>query len=105
MKKNYIFPIILFLLIMLVIYLNITFLSIYNTELFHPIFVTLIPLTLLLFLASFLKNIQPKFVFLVIIIFGVIDFILLSMIEPLCSQILCYNRTQSALALSSLFSI
>ncbi len=95
----------LFVLVMLVIYLNISYFSIYNTELFHPMFGTLLPLTLLLFLAGFLKNIKPKLVFLTVIIFGVIDFILLSKVEPLCSGIVCFDRTLMALVLSSLFSV
>jgi len=105
MKKIFIFPIISLVLIILVIFINIPYLNIYNTDFFHPLFGSLLPLIFLLFLASFLKNVQPKLVFTVLLVFVILDFILLSQIEPLCSQIICYDRTQSALVFSSLFSI
>jgi hypothetical protein len=104
MKKIFIFPVVLFVVIMLIIYLNFSYLNPYNTELFHPMFSVLLPLTILLFLCIFLKNIKPKFVLLTIAIFGVLDFLLLSTVDPLCSQIVCIDRSQTALFWSSLFS-
>ena len=105
MKKVFIFPTIVLVLIMLVIYINIPYLNIYNTEFFHPLFGTLLPMVCLLFLSSFLKNIRPKLVFITIAIFGIIDFLVLSQIDPVCSQIVCFDRNMAALVLASLFSV
>ena len=105
MRKIFIFPILLFVLCMVIIYLNTHTLNVYNTEFFHPLFSSLLPLTLLLFLSSFLKNIKPKVVFLTILIFGIIDLVLLSQIDTTCSQILCFDRNLAALVISSIFSI
>lgn len=85
--------------------MNFSYLNPYNAEFFHPLFGTLLPLTLLLFFSSFLKNITQKSFFLTLLVFGIIDFIVLSGIETTCSQIGCYDRNASALILSSLFSI
>jgi len=105
MKKIFILPAILSVLIMWVIYLNTSFLNPYNTVFFHPLFATLLPLTCLLFLSNFLKNIQPKVVFMTIAVFCIIEFLVLSQIDPICSQIACFDRNMVALTSSSLFSI
>ena len=105
MKKSFIFTTLFFVLILFIIMMNFRYLNPYNTELFHPVFGALFPLTFLLFFSGFLKNIKYKSVLLSIVIFIIIDTILLSQINPICSQIICYDRSTSALILSLLFSI
>ena len=105
MKKSFVVVTILFVLVLFIIIMNFHYLNPYNTELFHPVFGALLPLTVLMFLCIFLKNINPKSVFLALLILGVIDFIILSAIQPICSGIVCYDRTQMALIISSLFSV
>ena len=105
MKKPLIINIVFFVLILFIIIMNFPYLNPYNTELFHPMFGVLLPLTLLIFFSGFLKNIKYKSVLLIIIIFIIIDTIILSQINPICSGIVCYDRSTSALILSSLFSI
>jgi hypothetical protein len=105
MKKPFVFLVAVFIVIMGVIYLNISYLNIYNTDIFHPLFGALLPLVFLLFFSSFLKNIRSSAFFTALAVFIIIEFVLLSQIEPICSQLICYDRTQAALILSSLFSI
>ncbi len=105
MKKPFIITTIFFVLVLFVILMNFHYLNPYNAELFHPAFGVLLPLTFLLFFSSFLKNIKYKSFLLTIIIFIVINAIILSQIESICSQIICYDRSTSALILSSLFSV
>lgn len=104
MKKVIIFPLVVCLVVLGVIYLNFSLLNPYNTVFFHPFFSALLPITILLFVVSFLKNTKTKNFFLTLGIFAVLDFLLLSKIDPLCSAIVCYDRTQSALIISSTFS-
>jgi len=105
MKKPFVITTVLFALILLIIIMNFQYLNPYNTDLFHPMFGVLLPLTLLVFLSGFLKNIKYKSILLTLIIFIVIETIILSGIDSTCSQIVCYDRNASALILSSLFSI
>lgn len=105
MKKSFIFTAMVFVLILFIIISNLSYLNPYNTDFFHPLFGVLLPLTLLLFFSSFLKNVQSKSVFISISIFCVIIFIILAAIEPVCSTIVCYDRNSLALIISSLFSV
>lgn len=105
MKIKFIYPVVIFIILLIFIYFSSPYINFYNTEFLHPLFWTLVPVTCLLFLCIFLKRINPKPVFITILIFGVIDFIILSGISTTCSQIVCYDRNISALILSSLFSI
>lgn len=104
MKKSLIITATFFLLVLFIIIKNFSYLNPYNTEIFHPLFGVLLPLTILLFLSSFLKNVKPKSVLSAIFIFLFFVFIILSGIEPICSAIVCYDRSTLALVLSSLFS-
>ena len=103
--KIFITPVIVFVLLDIFIYMASPYIDFYNVEFLHPLFWTLLPLTILLFLSSFLKNIKPKFVFTTIGIFCIADFVLLFQIDPVCSQIVCFDRNISALIFSSLFSL
>ena len=105
MKKPFIITIVFFVLILFIIITNFPYLNPYNTELFHPMFGVLLPLTLLIFFSGFLKNIKYKSVLLTMVIFIMIDAIILSQINPICSGVVCYDRNTSALILSSVFSI
>lgn len=105
MKKIFIITTIFLVLILLIIIMNFQYLNPYNTELFHPIFGALLPLAFLFFFCIFLKNVNPKYVFLTVFIFGVLSFIILSATDSTCSQIVCYDRSTLALILSSSFSI
>ena len=104
MKKIFIVPIIAFLLYIFGVHFGSPYIDFYNVEFLHPLYWTLIPITCLLFLCIFLKNIKPRSVFLTLLVFGVIDFLLLSQIPPLCSQIFCIYRDYAAIIISSIFS-
>jgi len=105
MKKIFILPIVISVLLMFVIYFGSPYIDFYNVEFLHPLYWTLIPITCLLFLCIFLKNIKTSSVFLTLLVFGVIDFLILSQIPPLCSQIFCIYRNYAAIIFSTLFSI
>ena len=104
MKKIFIFPVIIFIMFLVFVYFRSPYIDFYNTEFLHPLFWLLVPITCLLFLCVFLRNIRPQSVFIILLIFGVLSFIILSAIDSTCSQIVCYDRSTSALILSSLFS-
>lgn len=104
-KESFVISTAILFLLEIIIYAVNPHIDFYNVEFLHPLFLTLIPIAFLLFLCNFLRNVRPQNVFAVLAIFGVADFVLLSMVEPLCSAIVCFNRTLSALILSSLFSI
>jgi FtsH-binding integral membrane protein len=105
MKKPFIITSLFLALVMIVIIMNFRFLNPYNTDLFHPIFGALLPLTLLMFFSGFLKSIKYRSVLMTLVIFIAMEAIILSQVESVCSGIVCYDRTTSALILSSLFSI
>jgi hypothetical protein len=105
MKKIPLFTSFVLLLIAIGIYFGGSYIDFYNVELLHPLFVSLIPLILLFFSSSFFKILNTKYFFTTIVSFSILDCLWLSTIQPLCSQIGCLDRTQSALILSSLFSI
>ncbi len=105
MKKIFILPIVVFVVYLFFVYFASPYINFYNTEFLHPLFWFLIPITLLLFLCIFIKNIKPKDVFFTILVFGILDFIILLNIETTCSTIFCFQRTVVALITSSLFSI
>ncbi len=105
MKKNFIVTALLLAFLLIIIVMNLPFLNPHNTDLFHPMFGVLLPLTLLMFFCGFLKSIRYKSVLVTMIIFIILEAIILSGIDPICSQIVCYDRTMSALIFSSLFSI
>lgn len=105
MKKKFIIITIFFVLILLIIIKNFTYLNHYNTEFFHPLFGTLLPLAIFFFLSAFLKNVQSKPVFISVTIFLILDSIILYSIDTTCSQIVCFDRNLMALILSSAFSI
>lgn len=105
MKKLFIFLALISVVLLFCIYFSSPYINFYNSEFLHPLFWTLIPLTVLFFLSSFLKNIKPKPVFLTIFIFSIIAFIILSQVDTTCSPIVCIDRNFGALMLSSLFSI
>ncbi len=105
MKKKFIYLVLASVVLLFYIYFSSPYINFYNVEFLHPLFWALIPITCLLFFCIFLKHITQKSFFLTLLIFGVIDFIILSGIETTCSQIVCYDRNASALILSSLFSV
>ena len=104
-KKIFIVIAIPFLLFVFLIYLFLPKISFYNVEFIQPLFWTLLPLIVLLFLLSFLKSIKTKQALILIAIFLIIDFFILFQIDTTCSQIICFGRNLSALLLSSLFSM
>ncbi len=113
MKRNFILPTIFFgLLVVIFWFVNLSYFCFGNNCVYdigikfvQPLFWMLLPLTILLFLCNFLKNIQPKQVLSVIIIFIVIVSVVLTQIPPICSGLICYDRAGWALGLSSIFSI
>ncbi len=105
MKKIFILPVVVFVTYLFFVYFASPYINFYNTEFLHPLYWFLIPITLLLFLCIFLKNIKPKNVFLTILVFGVLDSIVLVGVGSICYSIVCYQRTLVALVTSSLFSI
>ncbi len=105
MKKPFFLSVIISILFLTFVYFRSSNINFYNTEFLHPLFWLLIPVTCLLFLCIFLRGIKPKSVFVSIFIFGVLSFLILSAVDPVCSGIVCYDRSTSALLISSLFSI
>ena len=106
MKRKILFSVVmLFIIIDFFIYFYLPSINFYNIEFIQPLFWTLIPLIFLLFLLSFLKNINLKSVLTTILIFGIVVFFIISQTDSICSQIICLDRNLAALILSSIFSI
>lgn len=104
MKKIFLYLFIVFIIILSFIYLYNSRIDFYNIEFLHPLFWFLIPVTCLLFFCIFLKNIKSKSVLVSLLFFGITSFAILAAVDPFCSGIVCFDRSQTALILSSLFS-
>ncbi len=105
MKKIFIPIILLFLVCIFGIYFGSPYIDFYNIEFLHPLLWTLVPVTILLFLSIFLRNVKTREIFSTIIVFGIIDFIILSQVAPLCSPIFCFDRSTASIVISSIFSV
>lgn len=105
MKNHFIYTVIVFVALLIFIYFSGPYINFYNSKFLHPLFWTLIPLTILFFLSSFLKNIKVKPFIFGIFLFSVIAFLILSQVDTTCSPIVCIDRNFAALMISSVFSI
>ena len=105
MKKPFVFLEIIFIILLALIYFGSTYVNFYNIEFLHPLFWLLVPITFLGFFCIWLKNINFRYFFLVITLFLFVSFTVLSFVDPICRQIICFDRNVLALILSFLFSV